>query len=229
MKRLKEFFVLADHQMERNRGAVSPDEVLCLLVPPAVPPFGRSWCESASWQVPEGVRLEFVAAFHWLGGDPATGALILPLFCREDMSRHQQLDDRAYLVLIGAVTAPKHAPCRSRSWTQVRQALPGSAWNARAFHRRMASLLNERAASQVMKDHWNSAWGHEAWLSPKAIEGLGWVLHDGTEPTTEEEAYRVLDSIMGLLPEHQAWTPSDVVFWAEICADYVAAYRIRKL
>lgn len=228
MKRAAEFFLLASEQMRRNRGEESADEALCKLLPASRSPWGRrSWCAEAAASVPSGVRREFVMAYHWLGHEGAEGSLILPLFQREDVSRHQQLDDRAYLALIGAVTLPHDSPARGRSWGSVLVRAPKFGERARGYHDRFSNILGSDVhAARILRDYDDPHWLNWRWLSPKAIKGLGWVLHDGRENRTSEgEARIALDYLMEHTPSMEVWTPDDIIAWAELCFDYVAAYR----
>ncbi len=226
MRRAAEFWKLAAVQLDRSNGASCDDEELIRLLPWSKAPFGLSWCARAAASVPEHIRHEFVVAHHWLGDDERTGALILPLFMRGDDSRHQQLEDRASLAMLGAVTL-QPGPWKARTWVKTRDMLPSPLSRAPVYHGRLSSVLvSEVSAAKVMRDRRQSHWQNWVWLSPKAIAGLGWVLHDGTEKrTSEEQARAVLNSLIETVPAGQEWTPDDIVAWAEFCSDYVDAYR----
>ena len=227
LRRAAEFWILADAQMGRNRGEEIDDEVLCRLLPAPRPPWGRSWCARAVTSVPAEFQQEFVVAYHWLGDDTVTGSLILPMFQRGDATRHTQLEDRGSLAMLGAITLPKSAPWRKRPWAGTVGMIPPLASRAPTYHARLSVVYqDDAAAARVMRDLRQDHWGAWTWLSDRAIRGLGWVLHDGTERrTTETEAYAVLDQLLASRPAGQDWTPDDVVAWAEFCSEYVDAYR----
>lgn len=228
LRNAHKFWLLAAEQEKRNFGEESEDEVLCRLLPTSTPPWGRSWCEEAAQTVPAPLRLEFVTAYHWLGDYRTTGCLILPMFQRSDETRYQALEERAALALIGAVTLPPDAPWKKRTWAKTVEMLPPMlTGRAPVVHARLSVTLQSDAhAFRVMRDLYQDHWTPWVWLSEKAIEGLGWVIHDGTEKkTSEDQARAALVELLDSKPAGQEWRPSDIASWAEFCADYVAAYR----
>jgi hypothetical protein len=129
--------------------------------------------------------------------------------------------------MIGAVTLPPGAPWRGRSWASIKDRLPAVVSRPPAYHACMSGLLGSTgAAAKVMRDDRHFVWNYWVFLGDKAINGLGWVLHDGTEKrTTEAQGQEVLGRLYASRPDGCAWTPDDIVAWAEVCADYVDAYR----
>lgn len=124
-----QFFALARAQLTRQYenekssecSTEDKDLVLRRVVPGDYHPTRPTWCAKTCRYMEDALR--FVVAYHWLGGDQATGKAIHAAFVRGDTSIDQRLQDHAGLVAVGAVRAPATAPCRSIPWEKVADTL----------------------------------------------------------------------------------------------------------
>lgn len=120
-----QFFALARaqvvrlHELEKSSECSTEDKDLVLrrVVPGDYHPTRPSWCAKTCRYMDNALR--FVVAYHWLGGDQATGKAIHKAFVRDDVSIDVRLEDHANLVACGVSKAPANAPCRSVPWQLV--------------------------------------------------------------------------------------------------------------
>lgn len=217
------FYALARAQVDRLNGAECRDQTLVQAAGGLHPTKPSRQRECMETLIPPTEHVRFAAASAWFGNSQPE--LLIDVY-----ESSADLEARARLVQVDAISAPRDAPCRTWPWQSMERRLGYDRMAGTLVHGRFVDMLGPKYTSQFLADIRHRLTDDWVPITDGVATGLTWVLDDTTDVADVTVATLVIRNLLNeqamYWPASEPkWTVDSIAAWAYVCADYVQARR----